>query len=123
MEIFTALREGVPIVAVRVAGAFPYNFADATHFLDHFEVELERHNPGASFIVRSAGIDLSEMGSLLRQYLPSIISKPWEPSASHAVLDGQLEDIIQAMESARQQQLEVLSADLKRSTGLGEQLL
>jgi hypothetical protein len=35
VAIYTALTEGVPIVAVCVAGAFPYNFADAEHFLDN----------------------------------------------------------------------------------------
>ena len=82
VELFTALREGVPIVAVFVAGAFPYDFNDAQRLLDNFEVELERRNPGASHVVRSVGIDVAEMGRLLRASVPSIISKRWEPGAS-----------------------------------------
>ena len=98
VEIYTALTQNVPIVAVRVAGAFPYDFADAQHFLEHFESELESRNPGASEVVRQAGIDVAKMGKLLRERVPYIISRTYEPHASTNVLDAQLEDIISAME-------------------------
>ena len=87
-------------MAVRVAGAFPYDFADAQSFLDNFEAELETRNPGASAVVRQAGIDVAEMGQLLRERVPFIISRTYEPYASANVLDAQLEDIISAMESS-----------------------
>jgi hypothetical protein len=122
VEIYTALTEGVPVVAVCVAGAFPYNFADADHFLDNLETELEARNPGASDVVRQAGIHVPAMAELLRESLPNIISKRWEPSGSEAVLAAQLEDIIQAMEKSRQPQLQHKHGPA-RPRGLGEQLL
>ena len=103
VEIYTALTEGVPIVAVCVAGAFPYNFADAQHYLENLETELELRNPGSSDVIRQAGVSIPVMAKLLRESLPNIISKRWEPGGSEAVLAAQLEDIIAAMENARQQ--------------------
>ena len=55
---------------------------------------------GASAVVREAGIDVAEMGQLLRERVPFIISRTYEPYASTNVLDAQLEDIISAMESS-----------------------
>ena len=130
VEIYTALTEGVPIVAVCVAGGFPYNFADAHYFLENLETELEVRNPGASDVVRQAGVNVPTMAKLLRDSLPNIISKRWEPGASEAVLAAQLEDIVKAMEhSAQKQQLGSISQGLSGSQGLaperglGEQLL
>ena len=34
VELHAALTNDIPIVAVRVAGAFPYDFEDAQKFLD-----------------------------------------------------------------------------------------
>ena len=132
VEIYTALTEGVPIVAVCVAGAFPYNFADAQYFLDNLETELEVRNPGASDVVRQAGVSIPAMAKLLRESLPNIISKRWEPSASEAVLAAQLEDIIRAMESTSRQEEHVDSDSDGRpsplrsgptTVGLGEQFI
>ena len=124
VEIFTALKNEVPIVAVCVAGAFPYDFADAQKFLDNFEVELEARNPGAGEVVRQCGIELGEMAELLRESVPFIISKRWEPGASQAVLDAQLEDIVQAMESAKQQHPTTnLLASTMHGGGLADNLL
>ena len=122
VEIYTALTEGVPIVAVCVAGAFPYNFADAQYFLDNLEAELEVRNPGASDVVRQAGVNVAAMAKLLRENLPNIISKRWEPGASEAVLAAQLEDIVRAMENSRQPQLQDNHGPA-RPRELGEQLL
>ena len=46
LEIYTAITNAVPIVTLRVAGPASYSFADAQYFLDNFETELERRNPG-----------------------------------------------------------------------------
>ena len=105
-----------------MAGAFPYDFADAQHFLDNLETELEVRNPGASDVVRQAGVNVAAMAKLLRENLPNIISKRWEPGASEAVLAAQLEDVVQAMESSRQQQQQDTHG-LGPTHGLGEQLL
>eukprot|EP01043_Picozoa_sp_COSAG02_P114056 COSAG02_NODE_50336_length_321_cov_0.698198_1_plen_88_part_10 len=85
IEIYTALTENVPIVAVDVMGAFPYNFAEAQHLLDNLETELEVQNPGACEVIRAAGVNVSIMANILRENVPNIISKRWEPGASEAV--------------------------------------
>jgi hypothetical protein len=123
VEIYTALTQGVPIVAVCVAGAFPYNFADAQYFLDNLETELDVRNPAASDVIRRSGVNVSVMARLLREHLPNIISKRWEPGASEAVLAAQLEDIMLAMEHAQHEdQLEDRQMT-DAAGGLGEQLL
>ena len=50
---------------------------------------------------QQCGIDTAELGRLLQESVPFIISKRYEPGASQAVLDAQLEDIVQAMESSQ----------------------
>lgn len=79
-------------------------------------------NPGASDVVRQAGVHVPAMAKLLRENLPNIISKRWEPGASEAVLAAQLEDIVQAMENSRRAQPRQQQG-LASSHGLGEQLL
>ena len=130
VEIYTALTEGVPIVAVAVAGAFPYNFEDAQYVLDNLETELELRNPGASDVVRRAGVNVSVMAKLLRESLPHIISKRWEPGASEVVQGAQLEDIVTAMENSRQHQVDssrhsdsIAHGSIAPPRDLGEQLL
>ena len=87
-------------------------------------------NPGASDVVRQAGVNVPTMAKLLRDNLPNIISKRWELGTSEAVLAAQLEDIVKAMEhSAQKQQLRSIPQGLSGSQGLaperglGEQLL
>ena len=59
VEIFTALTHSVPVVPIHLSGvAAQYDFAAAQMFLDNFEVELERRSPGASNVIRGAGIDV-----------------------------------------------------------------
>jgi hypothetical protein len=82
---------------------------DAQCFLDNLETELELRNPGASGVVRQAGADVTAMAKLLRENLPNIISKRWEPGASKAVLEAQLEDIVTAMENSRPYLLSIRS--------------
>ena len=86
------------------------------------ETELEVRNPGASDVVRQAGVHVPAMARLLRESLPNIISKRWEPGASEAVLAAQLEDIVRAMENSRQPQLQDNHGPA-RPRELGEQLL
>ena len=50
--------------------------------LPHVPQELEVRNPGASDVVRQAGVNIPAMARLLRESLPNIISKRWEPGES-----------------------------------------
>jgi hypothetical protein len=102
LEIYTAITQQIPIVTVRVQGlgAAPYDFDDAQRFLDDFEAELERRNPGAGKMITDNGFDLSEVGDELRRVVPSIISKDYSPSASENVLHAQVQDLVLAMHEA-----------------------
>ena len=41
LELFTALTNNVPIVALNVHNAFPYDYGSAMNFLLHFDEEIE----------------------------------------------------------------------------------
>ena len=101
LEIHAAITHGVPIVSVLVANQFRYSFGAAQTFIDGFEEELARHNPGASEVLLTHGVEPAAMGQMLREHIPNIIAKTFEPSASTNVLSAQITDIIDAMEYAR----------------------
>ena len=68
----------------------PYDFGDAQSFMDNFELELERRNPGASATLAGQGVSVFDMGRALREHIPFIISRTYEPHASETVLAAQL---------------------------------
>lgn len=100
MEIATAIQHGIPIVTVRVQGAFAYEFADAQAFLQNFQVELEQRNPGAGKLIEANGFNLAEVGAQLLAVVPNVISKDYTPAASGNVINAQIQDIVLAMEEA-----------------------
>ena len=100
MEIATAIQHGVPIVTVRVQGTFAYEFADAQAFLQNFQAELERRNPGAGKLIEANGFNLAEVGAQLLAVVPNVISKEYTPAASGNVINAQIQDIVLAMEEA-----------------------
>ena len=106
LEIYTAITHAVPIVTVQVQGPACYSFADAQVFLDNFEAELERRNPGAGRLVLNhvqEGHDLSHVGQLLSAVIPFVISKTFTPAASMNVLRAEIADLIIAMDEAVQE--------------------
>lgn len=48
-ELYTAVKHNVPIVALNVKNASPYDYATASHFLYRFDEEIELANPGTFF--------------------------------------------------------------------------
>ena len=115
LEIYTALRNDVPIVTVAVKGAFVYSFEDAWEMLGtadgdssnySFADELNKRNAGAAMVIREQRIpvrgkledvDIGEMGKALREHVPQIISKDYSPAASFRTIEAQLEDIVETM--------------------------
>ena len=73
----------------------------ARAFMDNFETELERRNPGAPATLAEKGVSVFEMAKALRAHIPFIISRTYEPHASETVIATQLADIVTAMEHAR----------------------
>ena len=57
LELYTAITHGVPIVALNVANAFPYNYGAALDFLTHFDLEIDIANPGAANLLVEHGVD------------------------------------------------------------------
>lgn len=102
IELYTAITNGVPIVALRVAGRYPYDFADAQRFLDNFENALEERNPGAGAVVLQHldDVTLADVGNALKDTVPNIIAKGYDPAASSGIINAQIQDLITAMEAA-----------------------
>jgi len=102
LEIHAAITHGIPMVAVHVVGgAFEYRFDHAQVFLANFEQALHSCNPAAIEVLRQQGAEPSALGATLRDHIPNIIAKTFQPSASANVLSAQIDDIIEAMEDAK----------------------
>lgn len=83
-------------------GTIAYDFEDAQRYLDDFENQLERRNPGAGATVEQhlQDVTIAEIGNILQDTVPKIIAKTYDPAASSGVIDAQIEDIVVAMERA-----------------------
>jgi|MDSY01.2.fsa_nt_gb hypothetical protein len=101
MELYTAITSGVPIVALNVQNANPYNYADAVEFLMHFDTHIEVANPGAAELLVDLGVEPEDVAYLLSDSLPNIISTDFNPNASEKVLQASLEDLADAMRKAK----------------------
>lgn len=73
MELYTAITEGVPIVALNVQNHAPYDYAAASDFLLHFDEQIEIANPGAAQLLIDRGVDPLDCAYLLSEALPNII--------------------------------------------------
>ena len=100
IELFTAITHDVPIVALNVQNANPYNYGDAENFLMHFDEEIDIANPGAAQLLIDMGIDPVDVAWRLSDCLPNIISTDFNPNASEKVLQASLEDLVTAMRKA-----------------------
>ena len=74
--------------------------------VDAFADELDKRNPGAAMVIREQRIpvhgkfevvNIAEMGKVLREHVPHIISKDYSPAASFRTIEAQLEDIVETM--------------------------
>ena len=86
LELYTAICNHVPIVAVAVEGSFPYSFDEATALLDDtdessFAERLASRHPGAVDIIRKhpipvrgvfRDVDIEELGRALKTHLPNL---------------------------------------------------
>lgn len=86
LELYTAICNHVPIVAVAVEGSFPYSFDEATALLDgtdesSFAERLASRHPAAVDIIRKhpipvrgvfIDVDIEELGQALKNHLPNL---------------------------------------------------
>ena len=72
--------------------------------LRDFEKKLQRLNPGAGSIIEQHlhvdGVTMADISATLRDTVPKIIAKTYDPAASAGVIDAQVQDIVTAMERA-----------------------
>ena len=57
LELYTAVTEGVPILALNCMGK-GYAYAEAAEFLTHLETSLKTFNPGALDVLAQAGVQV-----------------------------------------------------------------
>ena len=100
VELHTAITHEVPIVALNVQNANPYNYAEAENFLMHFDEEIDIANPGAAQLLVDMGIDPVDVAWRLSDCLPNIISTDFNPNASENILQASLVDLADAMRKA-----------------------
>ena len=100
LELHTAIKNRVPIVALNVRNAFPYDYAAASEFLLNFDKDIELANPGAAQLLIDMGIDPVDVAYRLSDCLPNIISTNFNPNASEKILQASLEDLSDAMRKA-----------------------
>ena len=61
LECYTAIREGIPIVALNCEGK-DYDFAASSDLLTHLDSALEQVNPGAAeMLAHKASVDMVDM--------------------------------------------------------------
>ena len=78
-EIYTALLDGIGVLTVNIANG-GYDFTKASNLLGakDFPRRLETANPGAVGALERQGIDVSQMGSILNDRIPNLVSVPFE---------------------------------------------
>jgi hypothetical protein len=99
LELYTAIEANVPIVAVAIAGK-GYDFAKAANLLKHLDTALDAVNPGATALLSSEGVDPVDAAFKLSVVLPSIISVPFNSSASANAIQAAVADIADAISGA-----------------------
>jgi hypothetical protein len=97
--MYTAIEAKVPIVAVAVSGK-GYDFAEAVALLKHLDTALDAVNPGACELLRSEGVDPVDAAFKLSVVLPSIISVPFNSSASAKIIQASVADIADTISGA-----------------------
>ena len=103
VELYSAVKAGIPIVAVNVSGAFPYDYQLAAEVLNTLASptgKLCELNPGAHAVMtgKDGGVeDLMDMQKTLCELIPSLISKSFNPSATARQLNAQVDDIVESM--------------------------
>ena len=100
LELFTAITNHVPVVALNVHNASPYDYGKAMDFLLHFDEEIDIANPGAAELLLEQGVDPVDVAFILSDALPNIISTDFNPNGSSRQIQASLEDLAETMRRA-----------------------
>ena len=96
LELYTAVVEGIPIVALNCIGK-GYDYAAATEFLTHLESKLATLSPGAAQTLLQNGVDPIHAAHKLSSVLPNIISVPLNTFSSDNAIKASLIDLSSAI--------------------------
>ena len=100
VEIYTAIEMQIPIISINIEGqGNAFNFQETQKYLqaEDFPAQLESVNPGASKELLSQEIDPAALGQKVGGFIPYIIAKSYNVSASERVRDAQLGDIVDVL--------------------------
>jgi hypothetical protein len=97
MELYTAIRNAVPIVALTIQNSYRYDYAAAADFLYNFDKDIDIANPGAAKLLVDHGVDPVDCAYLLSETLPNIISVDFNPNGSARQIQASLADLVEAM--------------------------
>ena len=100
LELYTAVMEGVPIVALNCAGK-GYDFGKSADLLLHLETKLSKLNPSAIQVLKQHGVDPVHAAHILSSTIPNIISVHLNTSASRIAIKAAIVDLVLAMRSAK----------------------
>ena len=100
LELYTAIMENVPIVALNCAGK-GYDFGKAADLLLHLETKLSKLNPSAVQVLKQHGADPLDVAHVLSSAIPNIISVHLNTSASRIAIKATMVDLVKAMQAAR----------------------
>ena len=93
LELYTALTNQVPVVALNVMNASAYDYGDAEQLLTFLDEMLDQVNPGAADLLRRQGVDLVDVAFRLADALPAIISTGFYPNGSARQIEAALGDL------------------------------
>ena len=92
LELYTAITNQVPVVALNVMNNYAYEYSEASELLMHLDEVLDRVNPGAADLLREQGVDPVDAAFRLSSALPGIISTDFYPNGSTRQIEAALED-------------------------------
>ena len=101
LELYTAITNQVPVVALNVMNAFEYDYGDAKQRLTFLDEDLDRVNLDATALLREQGVDPVDAAFRLANALPAIISTEFNPNGSTRQIEAALGDLADQIRLAK----------------------
>ena len=127
-EIYTALLDGISILTVNIAnGGYDFNKASNLLGATDFPRRLENANPGAVGALERQGIDVAQMGSVLNDRIPNLVSLPFDMTWPEEIREAGVKLIgTRVVEMAQKVPLRVLKpapvSEAERLTAMAKKL-
>ena len=101
LELYTAITNQVPVVALNVMNAFEYDYGDAKQRLTFLDEDLDRVNLDATALLREQGVDPVDAAFRMANALPAIISTEFNPNGSTRQIEAALGDLADQIRHAQ----------------------